>query len=274
MTAVVEEAFYSREATVGTSASGELLYYVFDESDAEAAQLAAVLASPALFRSMPRQTSSVKRLSPSVHEVKVNYSLQQSQVQPSNPELSEFNTTLAFNLIGGTTHITTALETTSHVPAGGTVVDIRKTIGIDLKSGQVRGLDVFAPVMDFSLTTQFANAAVDQAYIDLLYDMTPCVNNAPFRGRPAGSLLFKGARGTRRGQERWELAFEFSYSKNQTNLTVGTITGINKEGWQYLETMYIEGTAKIGKHVVQVPGQVNVHTVFSAENFAQLKLGT
>ncbi len=274
MTAVVEEGFFSRPATVGETASGEMIYYVLDEPDEVVAHLAAVTASPASYRSMPRQSSGIKRLSPSIYEVSVSYGLPQNQVKNSDPETSEFNTVLAFNMTGGTSHITTALDTTSYAPALVTPVDVKKTIGIDLKTGQVRGLDMFAPILDYSLTTRFANSVVTQTYIDTLYSMTPCVNNATFYGRPAGSVLFKGARGSKRGQEQWELGFEFAYSKNVTGKTIGTITGIEKTGWQYLETMYVDGSATLGGKKIQVPGQVNVHTVFESMDFAALKIGT
>lgn len=274
MTAVVEEGFFSRPATVGETASAEGIYYVLNEPDEVVAHLAAVTASPAVYRSMPRQSSGIDRLSPSIYKVTINYGLPQNQVQTTDPATESFNTVLTFNMTGGTTHITQALATTSYAPAAVTPVDVRKTIGLDLKTGQVRGLDMFSPILDYTLATRFANEVVTQEYIDALYDMTPCTNNALFYGRPAGSVLFKGARGSKRGQEQWELGFELAYSKNVTGKTIGTIEGINKTGWQYLEVLYVDGTATLGGKKIQVPGQVNVHTVFEEKDFAALLIGT
>ena len=151
MTAIVEEGFESRPATVGESASAELVYFVLDEANEVVAHLAAVNASPAAYRSMPRQSSRIDRLSLSVHKVTVNYGLPQNQVQNSDPATESFNTVLTFNMTGGTTHITQALATTSYAPALVTPVDVRKTIGLDLKTGQVRGLEMFSPVLDYTL---------------------------------------------------------------------------------------------------------------------------
>lgn len=284
MTTIIEEGEFSGDAEIGESASGVKLYYAFDDAgDEVAAHAAVVAASPIVYRGMPRRGSSIKRLTRFagnvVYEVPVRYAFELNQVTPSDPTgqtsgLAQFDSTLTFNLVGGTTHITQALETTSHVPSGETVVDIKRTIGLDLKTGQVRGLDVFAPVLDFTRTAQFPNHVVTDAYIDDLYTLTGRTNNASFKGRAAGEILFKGARGSKRGQEMWEIAFEFAYSPNEIAISIGNgITVAEKKGWEYLDILYKDGTDSIGGKLIQIPAQANIHKVFKDGDFSKLKIG-
>lgn len=274
MTATISEAYLSRDGSDGESYQRELIYYTFGDSDESASATVLLATAPATYDGLPQKNIRRKQVTQDVYEWTVEYRLDQNQVQPSDPATDTFNTTLTFNLIGGTKHITTAYDTTGYVGPGGTVVGVQKTIGIDLKTGQVRGVDVFAPVLDYSLTTQFANSIVTTAYIDKVFDLTGKTNDAVFKGRQIGEVLFKGARGQKRGNDRWEISFEFAYSKNETGIAVGDITGISKKGWEYLDVLYKDSpTLRIANRPVQVPAQVNVHQVYKSGSFADLKIG-
>lgn len=87
-------------------------------------------------------------------------------------------------------------------------------------------------------------------------------------------MLFKGARGSQKGVTKWEIAFEFAFSPNLTNLTIGAMTGISKGGWQYLDILYVSNGRNSKGLRIMAPGQVTVHTVYNSSNFAALKLGT
>lgn len=60
------------------------------------------------------------------------------------------------------------------------------------------------------------------------------VNNAPWKGHAAGESLLLGVGGTRRGLGDWELAFQWAIRPNQSGLTIGGVTGVSKNGWDYL----------------------------------------
>lgn len=291
MTTLIQEGLYSREASFGQNTEAELIFYAFnDEGDEVAASRDVFFNAPLTYRGMPRRGcgrqkylttfTTLDAVTYSVFEVPVQYGMEFNQAQPSDPTgqtpgMAEFNTTITFNLIGGTTHISQALETKSYALLRA-ATDVRRTIGLDLKTGQVRGLDIFAPVMDYSLTAQFPNHVVTDAFIDTLFDMTPSTNNASFKRRDAGEVLFKGARGTKKGDELWEITFEFARSKNQTGLNIGGIAIPTKRGWEYLDVMYIESTSsldRIGGKPILIPDQVNVHRVFPEDDFSKLKIG-
>lgn len=289
----VEEGFFSRDGDAGENSSFELVYFVFytgngTPSEVEAHAAVAVDTAPAVYRSKPKRASPFKRLAPNVWEVTVSYGSELDQAQPhtvdAQGEITAFNSVITFNLVGGTTHITTALDTTSYVRSGESPIQIYRAIGLDLKNGNVKGLDVFAPVLDFSRTAQIQNQFVTDAFILDLFRMTPSVNNAPFFGHAPGEILFKGARGSKRGQEKWEIGFEFAFSENATDIWIGGdselqggIKVATKEGWEYLEVMYKESTNSletIGGHPMQVPAQVNVHRLFKKADFSKFKIGT
>jgi len=278
MSSYVTEKIFNRDGSDGQQFDRTFGCYVFNQTDenqavADAKDFLAASGFNVSMSGVPLRTVHRKQIATNAYEITFDYNLDSNQAQPSDPDVSSFNTTLTFNLVGGTTHITTALDTTSY--ATGTVVDIKKTIGIDLKTGQVRGVDIVAPVLDFSLTTQFANRYVTAAYIKNVLALTGKTNSVAWKGYAIGEVLFKGARGSRKGSENWEISFEFSYSANKTGLTIGPVTGVDKKGWQYLDVMFKEdASTTINGRPIQVATQVNVHTVYEADAFAQLLIGT
>lgn len=275
MTATVSEAYLSRDGSDGEQYQRELIYYTFGDSDEAASYSVMIAAAPTAYDGLPIKNVRRKQVTETVYEWTVEYRVDQNQVQPSNPASSEYNVVLAFNMIGGTEHVTTAYDTTGYVGSGGTVVGVQKSIGIDLKTGQVRGVDKIAPVCDFSLTTQFPNSVVTNTYMANVKGLVGKTNDATFYGNAIGEVLFKGARGQKRGPDRWELSFEFASNENKTGLTIGDITGVAKKGWEYLDVLYKDSpTLRIANRPVQVPAQVNVHQVYLSGDFSQLKIGT
>lgn len=275
MTATISEAYLSRDGSDGESYQRELIYYTFGDSDEAASATVAIATAPATYDGLPQKNIRRKQVTETVYQFTFEYRLDQNQVQPSDPTTSTYNVVLAFNMIGGTEHVTTAYDTTGYVGSGGTVVGVQKSIGIDLKTGQVRGVDKIAPVCDFSLTTQFANAIVTNTYMANVKGLVGKTNDATFYGNAIGEVLFKGARGQKRGNDRWELSFEFAANENKTGVTIGDITGVAKKGWEYLDVLYKDSpTLRIANRPVQVPAQVNVHQVYLSGDFSLLKIGT
>lgn len=275
MTATISEAYLSRDGSDGETYQRELIYYTFGDSDEAASYTVLIGACPASYDGLPIKNVRRKQVTQDVYQWTVEYRLDQNQVEQSNPGSSDYNPVLAFNMIGGTEHITTAYDTTGYVGSGGTVIGVQKTIGIDLKTGQVRGVDKIAPVCDFSLTTQFANSIVTNTYIADVKSLVGTTNDATFFGNAIGEVLFRGARGQKRGPDRWELSFEFSSNENKTGLEIGDITGVDKKGWEYLDVLYKDSpTLRIANRPVQVPAQVNVHQVYLSGDFSKLKIGT
>ncbi len=118
-------------------------------------------------------------------------------------------------------------------------------------------------------------------YIAALFALTGKVNDAPWTVDvdgvrltfAAGEALFLGASGSKRKSEQdWEIGFRFAASPNAANLTIGTITGISKKGWEYLWVRYADAEDDCAKAIVKKPVAVYVEKVYQEGNFGGLRL--
>lgn len=176
-----------------------------------------------------------------------------------------------FDTTGGTKHITQSLSTVNkYAPAGKTAPDMKGAIGVTQDS--VEGVDIVVPSCRFSETHYKTLAEVTKTYINTLIDKTGTVNNATFRGRAAGEVLFKGCTGRLKNYDSWELTYHFEVSKNDTNITVGDITVSTKKGWNYLWILY--GTSTDQNRIVKQPVAAYVEEVYSSSAFSTLQIGS
>ena len=139
----------------------------------------------------------------------------------------------------------------------------------------VEGVDLLVPSYNFGETHYIPQQSVTDAYKAKLFALTGRVNSAAFRGLARGECLFRGASGSQRSEEDWEITFNFSASPNVTGLTVGDITGINKLGWEYLWVRYVDKEQTVGnaKYIVRVPQFAYVEQVYYFGDFSQLGIG-
>jgi hypothetical protein len=68
------------------------------------------------------------------------------------------------------------------------------------------------------------------------------------------------------------LSFKFAASPNMTGLTVGTITGINKGGWNHLWVLYSDNVDQ--NTLIKRPVAAYVEQVYWPGNFSLLGIGT
>lgn len=166
-------------------------------------------------------------------------------------------------------HITQSKATVGgYAPAGVvTIPDYDEAIGV---SGEgIDGCDILVPESRWSETHYLTDATVTSAYRKLVREMVGKVNNAPFRDHAAGEVLLLGVRGSRRRADLvWQITFRFAFSKNATGLSIGAITGIAKEGWEYLWAAY-EPVVHADR-VVLKPQFAYVERVYDSANFATL----
>jgi len=100
--------------------------------------------------------------------------------------------------------------------------------------------------------------------------MTGTTNSAPFRGFSTGEVLFLGAAGSKRADGDWEITFRFAGSFNETGITVGSIIGINKNGWDYLWVRYEDKDDMGAQSIVKQPTAAYVERVYRVTSFASL----
>jgi hypothetical protein len=187
----------------------------------------------------------------------------------------------SFDTTGGTQHITQAYS----VGSGGSLdfeyrfpssaTNMSGAIGMD--SNGVNGVDVVTPQLQWQESYDVPNAYVTNSWIRSVAGVTGTTNNASFRGFEAGEVLFMGCSGSQewddqKGRGPWSLSFRFVASKNVTNQTIGSITGISKRGHDYLWVLYEDAVS--GSALLKRPKSVYVSKVYKDSDFSLLGIGT
>lgn len=181
---------------------------------------------------------------------------------------------------GGTRHVTQSQGTTRYFLGEGAVTesdsgDRNGAIGEIDDSGKPEGVELPAPVLEWSETHRFPAAFFTFAYIRTLYRLTGTINHAEWRAFEEQEVLFKGITGAQRSIEWVELTFSFAASPNVTDLVIDDITGIAKKGWQYLWTLYeqVEQSEPPAPRIVAKPIAVYVEDVHRLADFSELAIG-
>jgi hypothetical protein len=270
MPVTVTEKFESR---AGSDDEIELVFVVEGTDDDGAARAALAAQAPGTYGTLVRQTPTIEPVGPNLWEGKAKY------IKPEFSQPQTGDSSFSFDTTGGSQHITQSRQTIQkYAPSGQTAPDFGGAIGVT--HDNVEGVDIQVPVFSFSVTKYIPNAQMTGAYIGHLYANTGRVNDASFTVNvdgvtltfAAGECLFLGATGGKRGDDDWELTFRFAGSPNATNLTVGTITGINKKGWEYMWVRYADTEDAAAKAVVKKPIAVYIEKVYENGSFGNLSV--
>ncbi|TWT45021.1 hypothetical protein RAS1_14420 [Phycisphaerae bacterium RAS1] len=132
------------------------------------------------------------------------------------------------------------------------------------------GLDIGVGSSEWTEEAMFSAALINDAYLNALDDLAWHVNDAPFRNKQPGEVLFKGATFTQRGDGNWEFEFGFQYQKNRSNLTVDPISGINVRGWEYLETLTEDRDDEPSSKLIKKVIAVRIHELYEPGSFGLL----
>ncbi len=256
-----EEKFGSRERTTGANASAVLTYIIKGTDDDQQALDSLDTTSPSVHQGLPRQSRSIEPVGPSIWlgMARYGYTRQMETGQ------SLFN----FDTGGGSQHITQSIQTAGiYASAGRTAPDFGGAVGVT-QSG-VEGVDITVPVFNFSQTHCLDDSLVTSTYQQTLFDLTGKVNDAAWQWFYGGEVLFLGASGSKRGRGDWEITFRFAASQNRSGIVIGDITGISKEGWQYLWVRYEDSEDTSAQSIVKKPVAVYVEQVYDYGDFSLL----
>ena len=176
-----------------------------------------------------------------------------------------------FDTGGGSQHITQSNGTVASFVAAGTAPTGNGAIN-SVPGGAVEGVDIVAPIYNFSETHIFALETVTDAYKGILYGLTGKINDAAFKGTNAGECLFLGASGQSKGEDQYEITFNFAASPNKTSFLVGDITVASKRGWEYMWAVYGDDTSE--GTLIKKPKSVHVERVYDEGDFSTLTIGT
>lgn len=273
----VEEAYSERDQTInakGEVTEIEIPYLVFEAADEDAALAAArtKAASRTVSGMVLDELEVTERVNKDTWKVKAIYKDEDSD-DPDDPDEDEETTSFAFDTGGGTMHRNQSLKTVSKVPND--APDFNGAIEVD-NEGNVNGVDVTMPVLNFTETHTMNGSRVTTSYKKTVAALTGTVNSSSFRGFSAGEVLFLGASGTKRSKKPnapWEITFRFAVSPNQSSLQVGKLKVSNKKGWDYLWVRYADKVAENRKNVIKEPVAAYVEQVYPTGDFGNLGLG-
>jgi hypothetical protein len=289
MPITVEEKYDSRQSTTGSNAQVTLTFIAHGSDDDLAIKAAVEDFAPETYDDLPRQSVQIEPIAEEYWDASVRYaeSSSSSSGGSSTPDPGSDEYTYNFDTMGGTQHITQSLNTVgsyadSSIPSA---PDFHGAIGVSNANGnsEVQGVDITVPIYNFSETHYLTTEQVTPEYKGTLFQLTGKVNNAAFRGLAAGECLFLGASGTLHGTEfndgtsgggDWEITFRFAASPNKTGITIGSITGISKKGWEYLWVRYADAEDMDAMAMVKRPVAAYVEQVYQEADFSVLDIGT
>ena len=272
----VEEAYSERDETIdakGNVTEIEIPYLVFGVSD-ESAALAAARPKVKTVSGMTLESIEVvERINGDTWKVKAVYEEDEDGGDDDDDDDDEDSTVFAFDTGGGTKHINQSLKTDGKYPND--APDFAGAIEVD-NEGNVNGVDVTMPVLNFTETHTLSGSRVSTSYKKTLASLTGTVNRSGVRGFSAGEVLFLGASGTKRSKKAsapWEITYRFAVSPNRAGFKVGDIQVTRKYGWDYLWVRYADKVAEGGKNVVKKPVGVYVEMVYPEGDFGNLGIG-
>ena len=273
----VEEAYSERDQTInakGEVTEIEIPYLVFEAADEDAALAAArsTATSRTVSGMVLDEVEVTERVNKDTWKVKAIYKDEDSD-DPDEPDEEEETSSFAFDTGGGTMHRNQSLKTVSKVPND--APDFNGAIEVD-NEGNVNGVDVTMPVLNFTETHTMNGSRVTTSYKKSVAALTGTVNRSGFRGFSAGEVLFLGASGTKRSKKPnapWEITFRFAVSPNQSGLQVGKLKVSNKKGWDYFWVRYADKVADNKKNVIKEPVAAYVEQVYPDGDFGNLGLG-
>ena len=272
----VEEAYSERDEKIdakGNVVEVEIPYLVFNVADESAALTAARPKVKAIAGMSLESIEVVERINGSTWKVKAIYEVDEEQPEDDNNNDDEDQSMFAFDTGGGTKHLNQSIKTDGKYPNG--APDFAGAIEVD-NEGNVNGIDVTMPVLNFTETHTLAGSRVSTSYKKTLAGLTGTVNRSGFRGFERGEVLFLGASGTKRSKKSsapWEITFRFAVSPNQAGLQVDDIKVARKYGWDYLWVRYADKVAEGGKNMVKKPVAAYVEQVYPEGDFGRLGIG-
>lgn len=179
----------------------------------------------------------------------------------------------SFELSAGTARITQSIATPRSYQTLTGDYDIPDNKGaIGATDDTVEGCDVFVGAQQRSETWLFEAGEVTEALIETWENLNCHVNDATWRGRAKGEVLFLGVTGSSR-DGNGEVTFRYAVKRNRDDVEVGDMVGMVKEGWEHMEIRYADVD---GASNTRIQRAVNVimHQVYPYGDLTQLGIGT
>lgn len=251
------------------SKSAAIKYTITTTDQSEAtAWTALAAAAPSTFNSQNRDSLQVVGTEvPDLWEGVANYKPHEEQ-DKEPPATGEAD--WSFSTMGATKHITNSIATSNSY--GGSPPDFKQLIGA--REDGVDGVDIIIPSFNFTQKFYVLKANFTAAYMGHLHKATGKTNDDTFLPEfegvavsfAAGEVLFNGAQCSSRVDDV-EVVASFSAIPNETGLSIGGISAIAKEGWEYIWIHYEEQDDAVAKRLVKRPLAVYVEQVYGEYDY-------
>lgn len=244
---------------------GSLKIRVEDVYDAVTARALAWAFCPVISAGLLKQDITVTNIGYGIYDATVDYGTLPPRDDPSAAP------TWSFDISTQSIHITHAKEHIETYPAGSDR-DHKGAIGVrnDGQGGlTIEGTDVNIPVFTWEETHQLPYSLVSSyGWITTMRAMVAKINNAAFRIWAKGELLLLGVSGQSQGELACPVTFRFADSKTESSMTIGDITGVDKEGWHHLWVEYKKKSNSTA--LTNEPAAVHVERVYDYADFSLL----
>lgn len=175
---------------------------------------------------------------------------------------------------GGTQHVEVSINTIYADAVAGdtaTVSDNGGAINTNSNGEEVGGVDIYAPSFSFTVVKVFSPGGLPT--LNDIYSLGSTVNEFAFEvtdtvtglhlSFAAGECLFLGADfGNVRVDGGVEFSYDFIASGNRTDIEIGTITNIVKDGQDYLWVKYKSKKVDGIKDMTQIPTAIYVEQMY------------
>ena len=142
---------------------------------------------------------------------------------------------------------------------------------INVTDDEVKGTELIVPALKLTYKKRFAKANLTSAYVKTLARLTGTTSQAPFKTDWAvGELLFMGATGQQGRKTDPEVTFHFAASENVSDLTIGEIAAIQKQGHDYLWVEFEKVEDAAAKKLARRPRAVYVHKLYRVADWSAL----
>lgn len=142
---------------------------------------------------------------------------------------------------------------------------VGKAINLDA-NGVIQGVDIISPTVTFTERHTWPTATINDAYVAALMENTTKVNDAAWRGLPAGCVMFQTFNlDWTVGNGKVDIVYNFAYEPPIVNEDIAGIAGVNKDGWDVLWVRTVE--QKVAGVIQPKTLSVHVNQVYPRINF-------
>jgi len=197
--------------------------------------------------------------------------------QPDDQDIGTYR--FRYNFTPPSGHIYNAISQEGYSPGFiNNPVDVGTSINVVRDAGgqRVEGFNLTPPPTTFTLDFTLATSQfISQSYQDIVEEVAGTKNDAPFLGRPRGSLFLNRVTGSQGYGVKSVISFEFSFIRNKAagEITIGAITIPDiKEGHDLLWVLFDDVEDGAGEQFGKLEVSAYIAKVWESSSFDALGL--